>query len=216
MRGTNTSQGAAAVLEFYAIESPLSQPRNAILGQLLSSIVGVGISKLFALGPVSEELAWLGGSLACACAVAVMALTGTIHPPAGATALLAVMDAGVVRLGWFIIPVVLLDCMLMQCVALALNNIQRRFPVYWWTPSEVGCREKQQQQHDDGERSGSYDGSEAGAKFQITKARHLEEGRVVMEEESKVIIKRGQVFIPEDVYISPEERIFLEKLSERL
>ncbi|EQL02090.1 HPP family protein [Ophiocordyceps sinensis CO18] len=35
------SFGAAAVLEFYAIESPLAQPRNAIVGQAIATVAGV-------------------------------------------------------------------------------------------------------------------------------------------------------------------------------
>ncbi|KAI0896612.1 HPP family-domain-containing protein [Annulohypoxylon nitens] len=202
----NKVKGAAAVLEFYAIESPLAQPRSAVLGQLFSSIIGVGISKLFALGSVSRELTWLAGSLSCACAVVFMALTGTVHPPAGATALLAVVDEGVAHMGWFLLPVVLLGCVLMQCVALLLNNIQRRFPVYWWTPAEVGCRKQDQSKSD-------Y-GSENGAKFEITTMHHLEGGDIAGE--AKVVIKRGRVLVPDGMYLSPEEKIFLEELSERL
>ncbi|KAI0387158.1 HPP family-domain-containing protein [Hypomontagnella monticulosa] len=204
------SFGAAAVLEFYAIESPLAQPRNAVLGQLISSLIGVAISKLFALGPESRELTWLGGSLSCACAVAFMALTGTVHPPAGATALLAVVDKGVARLGWFLLPVVFLGCVLMQAVALLLNNIQRRFPVYWWTPGKVGHARQQRS-----DRSNSDNESDAGAKLEVAKTRHMEEGKIVVEE-AKVIIKRGHVSVPDDMYLSPEEKMFLEELSERL
>ncbi|KAI1759648.1 HPP family-domain-containing protein [Hypoxylon sp. FL1150] len=206
------SFGAAAVLEFYAIESPLAQPRNAILSQIFASIIGVGISKLFALGPVSRDLTWLGGSLSCACATAFMALTGTVHPPAGATAMLAVVDKAVVNLGWFLLPVMILGSVLMQSVALLLNNIQRRFPVYWWTPGEVGRRKMQPQA---GEKSNSESGSDTSSKLEITRTRNLEEGRVV-EEESKVVIRRGLVLIPEDVYISAEEKTYLEELSLRL
>ncbi|KXH62604.1 HPP family protein [Colletotrichum nymphaeae SA-01] len=93
------SFGAAAVLEFYSIESPLSQPRNSVFGQLLSAVVGVAICKLFQLSPHFDSIRWLGGALSCALATTVMALTKTVHPPAGATALLAVVDDGVVHLG---------------------------------------------------------------------------------------------------------------------
>ncbi|KAI0842658.1 HPP family-domain-containing protein [Hypoxylon sp. FL0890] len=205
------SLGAAAVLEFYSIDSPLAQPRNAVLGQVLSSIVGIAISKLFALGPVSREVTWIGGSLACACATAVMALTGTVHPPAGATALLAVVDEGVVHLGWFLLPIIVLGCILMQCVALLLNNIQRRFPIYWWTPAEVGRRKHQPQN----QQNNSDSECDTGAKLRRTNTRHLEEGRVVVEE-AKLIIKRGRVLVPDDVYLTPEDKMFLEELSKRL
>ncbi|OTB09230.1 hypothetical protein M426DRAFT_316519 [Hypoxylon sp. CI-4A] len=214
------SFGAAAVLEFYVVESPLSQPRNAVLGQILSSIVGIAISKLFALGPVSRDLTWLGGALACACSVAVMGLTGTVHPPAGATALLAVVDDNLSNLGWFLLPIILLGCVLMQCVALLLNNIQRRFPVYWWTPAEVGHHKKrQQEERPDGKSSsdsGSSDsGSENGAKLETTRTRHMEEGRLV-EEKERIVITRMCVNIPDTIYLSPEDTAFLEGLSERL
>ncbi|KAI1481098.1 hypothetical protein K445DRAFT_333784 [Daldinia sp. EC12] len=210
------SFGAAAVLEFYAIESPLAQPRNAVLGQFFSSLIGVAIRKLFALGPMSNEVTWVAGSLSCSCAVAFMALTGTVHPPAGATALLAVVDESVVHLGWFLLPVVLLGCVLMQCVALLLNNIQRRFPVYWWTPAEVGRRTKQQHEQLPEKNSNSSDsGSDNGAKLETTTTRHMEEGKIVIEP-SKVIITRGHVVVSDDIYLSPEEKMFLEELSERL
>jgi hypothetical protein len=131
-------QGAAAVLDFYAIESPLAQPRNAILGQLVSAFTGISICKLFALSPHFESVRWLGASLACACATALMALTGTVHPPAGATALMAVLDPDVAGLGWFLFLPLLLGCGLMLGVALLVNNAQRRFPFYWWSPGETG------------------------------------------------------------------------------
>lgn len=71
-------QGAAAVLDFYAIESPLAQPRNAILGQLVSALVGVATCKLFMLSPHFEAIRWLGASFACAMATAAM---GLVRPP---------------------------------------------------------------------------------------------------------------------------------------
>lgn len=145
------SQGAAAVLEFYATESPLSQPRNMVLGQLFSSLIGVGIHKGFNFGPMSlspssppaaaqgqGDFRWLAGSVACACSIVAMGLTGSVHPPAGATALLAVTDDGVARLGWALVPLVLAGCALMLLVALLVNNVQRTFPASWWTAAEEG------------------------------------------------------------------------------
>ncbi|EDN06302.1 predicted protein [Histoplasma mississippiense (nom. inval.)] len=101
------SFGAAAVLEYCSIDSPLAQPRNAFLGQIIASIIGVGIAKLFALHAYAESWFWLAGPVACAVAVAAMIFTKTIHPPAGAI------------------------------TALLLNNIQRQFPLYWWTPESL-------------------------------------------------------------------------------
>ncbi|RMJ26351.1 HPP family [Aspergillus sp. HF37] len=60
------SFGAAAVLEFSAIESPFAQPRNAVVSQVIASVIGVAISKLFGLNPNAKALPELGGPLACA------------------------------------------------------------------------------------------------------------------------------------------------------
>ncbi|OKL57775.1 hypothetical protein UA08_07074 [Talaromyces atroroseus] len=131
------SFGAGSVLHFYAIESPLAQPRNAVFGQLIASVIGVGICKLFALSPHFESIRWLGGALACAIATALMAITKTTHPPAGATALLAVVSDDSLPLGWLLVPMMLLGVVLMLIVALVINNIQRKFPQYWWTPEDL-------------------------------------------------------------------------------
>ncbi|RMZ81184.1 hypothetical protein DV737_g2679, partial [Chaetothyriales sp. CBS 132003] len=131
------SFGAAAILEYNTIESPLAQPRNLIFGQLLSAVVGVGITKLFELLPATrfEELQWLAGALAVSTASLVMSVTKTVHPPAGATALLAATTAEIKQLGWWVVALCLLGSMLTLVSALLVNNIARQFPIYWWTPS---------------------------------------------------------------------------------
>ncbi|KAJ2900728.1 hpp family protein [Zalerion maritima] len=129
------SFGAAAVLEFYSITSPLAQPRNAILSQLIASLTGVCINKLFSLS--SDPYRLVGGALACALSIMFMALTNTVHPPAGATALLAVTDEHAVELGWLLVPLMMLGCAIMLSVALLVDNVQRRFPLYWWTDVEL-------------------------------------------------------------------------------
>ena len=79
------SLGASAVLVFGAPRSPLAQPRNLVGGHVLSALVGVLCYQ------------WVGGSeglaaaLAVASAIALMHLTRTLHPPGGATALIAVI-----------------------------------------------------------------------------------------------------------------------------
>lgn len=90
------------------------------------------------LSPNFESIRWVGGALSCGIATALMALTGTVHPPAGATALMAVADENVASMGWFLIPVVMVGCGVMLAMALLVNNIQRRFPYYWWTPEPTG------------------------------------------------------------------------------
>ena len=63
-----------------------------------------------------------------------MQITGTTHPPAGATALLPSVDDGVGEIGWYFLPVVLLSSTLALAVALLVNNVQRRYPAWWFVP----------------------------------------------------------------------------------
>lgn len=60
-----------------------------------------------------------------------MGLTNTVHPPAGATALLAATSVDITNLGWVLVPLIILGNVLMLGVACVLNNIQRQFPMYW-------------------------------------------------------------------------------------
>lgn len=133
------SFGAAAILEYNTIESPLSQPRNLILGHTISAAIGVGITKLFLLLPHDrfEQLRWLAGALSVGTASTVMGLTKTVHPPAGATALLAATSPEILAVGWWLVALVLLASLLMLASAMIVNNLYKRFPLYWWTPADL-------------------------------------------------------------------------------
>ncbi|KAJ5777025.1 hypothetical protein N7520_000271 [Penicillium odoratum] len=136
--GIIASYGASAVLVFGAMESPLAQPRALIFGHFFSALIGICVTKLFSLMPDQarfESLRWLAASLSTSIAIVVMQLTGTTHPPAGATALLPATDDAVWDLSWYFLPVVLLSSTMLMCCALLLNNLQRRYPVFWIAPS---------------------------------------------------------------------------------
>ena len=51
----------------------------------------------------------------------------------GATALLPAISQEIRDLGWYFIPLVLLSSALAFGVALLSNNIQRRYPTFWFT-----------------------------------------------------------------------------------
>lgn len=196
-----------AVLEFYAIEAPLAQPRNAFFGQALSCLIGVSVAKIFLHHPDFKSVQWAGGALACACATSVMALTQTVHPPAGATALLAVVDDSLVAMGWFMIPVVLLGSVLMLAVALVVNNVQRRFPMYWWTPRKLEPKTAKNDQEMEKESGGSRAASESQ-----DDSRDAEANREPVE----IVIRSGHVSIPPGLSLKPEEEEFLQSLAQRL
>lgn len=126
------------MLCFGAIEAPLAQPRALMGGHFISALIGVCITKLFGLLPTEariDELRWLAGSLSAAAAIVLMQITGTTHPPAGATALLAAVSPEVYTMGWYYLPVVLLSSSLVLVCALLINNIQRRYPIFWLAPA---------------------------------------------------------------------------------
>jgi len=132
------SYGASAVLIYGAIDAPLAQPRALFGGHFLGALTGVIITKLFQLLPTEErfdELAWLAASLSCATAIVVMQITKTTHPPAGATAIIPAITKDVRDIGWYYLAVILLSSSLAFVVAILNNNIQRRYPVYWFSPA---------------------------------------------------------------------------------
>lgn len=101
--------------------------------------MGICITKLFSLIPDEEKfqsVRWLAASLSTAVAIVVMQVTQTTHPPAGATALLPATDDAVWEMSWYFLPVVLLSSAIVLLVALLLNNIQRRYPVFWIAPAK--------------------------------------------------------------------------------
>jgi CBS-domain-containing membrane protein len=124
------SFGASAVLIYGASKSPLAQPRNLLGGHVISAIIGVTCFKIL------DPYLWLAAALAVATSIAVMHATKTLHPPGGATALIAVISGPkVANLGYLyaLVPVGA-GALVMLAVALLINNLapQRRYPEFWW------------------------------------------------------------------------------------
>jgi len=124
------SFGASAVLIYGAVRSPLAQPRNLLGGHILSAVIGVTSYQLF------QPHIWLAAAVAVATAIAVMHATKTLHPPGGATALIAVIGGeSVYNLGYLyaIIPTAV-GASIMLAIAVLVNNIprNRRYPEFWF------------------------------------------------------------------------------------
>ena len=123
------SFGASAVLVYAAIKSPLAQPRNLIGGHVIAGIIGVACYKLFGG-------TWIGGALASSLAIVAMLLTKTLHPPAGATALIAVIGGKKIHDLGFLYPFIPagLGALILLVIALLVNNLSknRRYPEYWF------------------------------------------------------------------------------------
>jgi CBS-domain-containing membrane protein len=124
------SFGASAVLVYAAIRSPLAQPRNLLGGHVISAVIGVTAYNLL------DNFMWLAASVAVATAIAAMLATKTLHPPGGATALIAVIGSQKIHnLGYlYVIIPAGSGAVIMLIVALLINNIpkSRQYPEYWF------------------------------------------------------------------------------------
>ena len=118
------SFGATAVLIYGAPKAPFSQPKNVFFGHLFSAIVGIGVACIFDTLGLYADYYPLAIGLAVAIAIVVMMITGTIHPPGGATALTCVLN------GFFgaeyIIRPVMLGVVLMMAIAYGANYLKSR------------------------------------------------------------------------------------------
>ena len=117
------SFGASCVLIFGYPDVPFSQPRNIVVGHVLSSAIGVFFLQMF--GPT-----WWALALAAGTAIAAMMWTRTVHPPAGSNPVIVFLS----QPGWsFVVFPTLAGALVLVLVALVYNNATRagRYPKYW-------------------------------------------------------------------------------------
>lgn len=122
------SFGASSVLVYGIIESPFSQPRNLIGGHLISAFIGVTVELLL------PNTMYLAAPLAVSLSIVVMQITKTLHPPGGATALIAIISSEQIKdLGyWYVLSPVLSGVLILFFTALIFNNMTsvRRYPAH--------------------------------------------------------------------------------------
>ncbi|MFJ7512025.1 HPP family protein [Peribacillus simplex] len=115
--------GASCVLAFGLWNAPLSQPRNIIGGHFISTFVGLASYQFIGDEP------WAIG-LAVGLAIAVMMLTKTTHPPAGADPLVVMLG----HYSWsYLFTPVLIGSVIIVFLALLINNLRsnRNYPTFW-------------------------------------------------------------------------------------
>ena len=88
--------GASMVLVMAVHESPLAHPKNVFFGHILSALSGVIVFSVMGFSSISVGL---GVGLA----IFLMIITKTIHPPAGANPIIAIL--GSKEIGFIIMPV---------------------------------------------------------------------------------------------------------------
>ena len=122
--------GATAVLVFGAPGSPLAQPFNVVAGHVISAVIGVAAFKLLGTG-------WLAAAVAVSLAIFAMQMTRSVHPPGGASALIAVAGSPDIHALGFVYPLfpVAAGAVALVAIGLVANNLHRgrqRWPVFWY------------------------------------------------------------------------------------
>ncbi|MDQ8023628.1 MAG: HPP family protein [Moraxellaceae bacterium] len=124
--------GASAVLVFAVPSSPLAQPWSVIGGNTLSALIGVACVRW-----VPE--ANFAAALAVGLAIAAMFATRSLHPPGGASALLAVLTHQT-GFGFALYPV-LVNCLLLVLAGVLYNSATgRRYPHTQQAPAGTPTR----------------------------------------------------------------------------
>ena len=108
--------GASLVLVMAVRDSPLAQPKNVFFGHILSASSGVFLFYLLGNSPISI-------SLALSLAIILMMITKTIHPPAGANPIIAILGAKSFE---FVIMPVATGALFIVIFAFAYNKIWKR------------------------------------------------------------------------------------------
>jgi len=121
------SLGAVAVLIYASEASPLSQPYNVIVGNMLAALVGIIISEIF-----GYTFQWIRAALSVSITIMIMQITKSVHPPAGATALFAA--TGDHEQGWlFLVLPVLPAVITMVLISMFTMNWKgnKSYPKFW-------------------------------------------------------------------------------------
>lgn len=108
--------GASLVLVMAVHESPLAKPRNVFFGHIISASSGVFLFYLLGNSPISI-------SLALSLAIVLMMITKTIHPPAGANPIIAILGAKSFE---FVIMPVATGALFIVIFAFVYNKIWKR------------------------------------------------------------------------------------------
>ena len=121
------AMGAAAVLLFAIPHGALSQPWALFAGNLISAFIGVACYMLV-------PNIFIAAGLAVGLSIGAMHLLNCIHPPGGATALVAVVGGPAVHdLGFmYILSPIFINVLAIFIVAVAFNSLfaWRRYPIY--------------------------------------------------------------------------------------
>jgi CBS-domain-containing membrane protein len=118
--------GASCALVVGAPTAPLVQPRNVIIGNVLSALIGVVAFRIFG------QATWWTLAIAIGVAMAAMVATKTFHPPAAVTVLLPLLTE-ITDFTWALVPVGS-GAVIVVVIGVLYNNLftERQYPIFWW------------------------------------------------------------------------------------
>jgi len=97
-------------------ESPLAHPKNVFFGHVISALSGVIVYAIFGFS-------YLSVGFGVGLAIFAMMLTKTVHPPAGANPIIAILGAK--ELGFVLLPVAL-GAAFIVLFAIFYNKLMKR------------------------------------------------------------------------------------------
>ena len=117
--------GALMTLQYGLPSAPASQPRNAVLGQLVAGVVAMSFTYI----PDNIIVPWLRQAIAPAFAIGAMVKLGIPHPPAGAHSVIYAEG----NHSWYFYTLVVLCSAVSVIPATIVNNLseKRQYPIYW-------------------------------------------------------------------------------------
>ena len=118
--------GASCALVVGAPAAPFVQPRNVIVGNVLSALVGLVVLRVFG------QTTWWTLAVAIGVAMALMVATNTFHPPAAVTVLLPLL-MNITDFTWALAPVGV-GAVIVVAIGVFYNNLftGRQYPIFWW------------------------------------------------------------------------------------
>ena len=108
--------GASMVLVMAAHESPLAHPKNVLFGHIISAFSGVFVFAVFGMS-------YLSVGLGVGLAIFLMMTTKTVHPPAGANPIIAILGT---KGAEFIIMPVAIGAIFIIIFAIIFNQLMQR------------------------------------------------------------------------------------------
>lgn len=118
------SLGATVVLVFVVPNSPFSQPYTLLMGHFLGAVIGVACAYL----PLDL---YLSTAIAISLCIFAMFLTGSMHPPAGATTMMPIIiGADEVGHFYFVLFPVMSNIVLLLLLALIIHRywLKKEYP----------------------------------------------------------------------------------------